>query len=117
MHAEHFQVEQRKVGEATVLKPLEDIDSKTAPVLERVARARLKDGDVHLAVDLGRCQLVTSIGLAVFLRLDKSLAAAKGKMVLFGLRPMVREIFEKTRLDTVLNLVDDEAAALEFLRP
>ncbi len=98
-----------------ILAPSGDVDSRVAPVLERIARERLRAKDVLLAIDLSRVEIVTSLGLAVLLRLDKATVAAGGRMVLFQPSTTAREILQKTRLDTVLTVRDDYPEAYRFL--
>lgn len=100
-------IQQRKVRDIVVLTPSGDVDPHVAPALERVAQSRIKDGDVRLAIDLSAANVLTSLGLQVLIRIQRSTRAAEGKLVLFGLTAMAREILEKTRLDTVLTVCKD----------
>jgi anti-anti-sigma factor len=99
-----------------VLAPVRDVDSSISPVLERMARAQLREGRKLLALDLGKSEIVTSLGLAVLLRIDKAASQSGGALVLYGLRPTVAEILEKTRLDTVLTVRGDSDQAFAELR-
>jgi anti-anti-sigma factor len=68
--------------------------------LDRLARAPVRK--MHL--DLGGLQMVSSTWLCRFVTLNKTLQAAGGHLVLFNAGPEVREEFEVTRLDQVLDV-------------
>jgi len=108
-------IQQRKLGDIVVLTPTGDVDPTIAPALERIARARIKDGDLKIAVDLASAEVLTSLGLQVLIRIQKALRPEGGRLVLYSLEPMAREILEKTRLDTVLTVREDLDAAKRYL--
>jgi anti-anti-sigma factor len=58
----------------------------------------------RLHVDLGGVQMVSSTWLCRFLVLSNLLRAGGGEVVLFNAGPEVREEFEVTRLDQVLDV-------------
>lgn len=83
------------------------------------ARASLKDiigkGSGKLILDLTDTTFMDSSGCAV---LVSSLLAARkkdGDVYLVGMGATVRALFELTRLHTVFQIYDDEAAALKAL--
>jgi anti-sigma B factor antagonist len=55
---------------------------------------------------------VSSAGLRVVLMAAKLAKANGGAVSLFGLQPMVREVFTMSGFDKVVTIRDDEAAAL-----
>ncbi len=81
-------------------------------------RARLlasipaKGGGV--AVDLGRVDFLDSSGLGALVSLLKAVRPG-GELVLFDVRPSVREILRLTHLDSVFACEPDETSALSHL--
>lgn len=65
----------------------------------------------HLLLDLGELTLITSVGLSKLIALNGRVRAAGGRLTLFNANPIVRQVFQVTRLDTVLE-VRDTADAL-----
>jgi anti-anti-sigma factor len=63
-----------------------------------------------LALDFGNVNFLTSLGLAVLVRLHKQLAANGRRLAVLNLQPHVYELFSVTRLDTVLDVRPQEAA-------
>lgn len=58
----------------------------------------------HLCVDLSGVNMVTSLVLAKLIALNGELRAAGGRLTLANAKPVVREVFKVTRLDTVFEI-------------
>ena len=58
----------------------------------------------HLLVDLGGVNLLTSMILAKLIALNNELRAAGGRLTLANPKPVIREVFKVTRLDTLLEV-------------
>lgn len=58
----------------------------------------------HLAVDLGGIDVLTSLALAEFVTLNARVRESGGRLTLSNLRPIVRQVFTITKLDTVLEV-------------
>ena len=68
----------------------------------------------RLAVDLHKVDFLDSSGLGALVSLLKAVRP-DGELVLFGVRPSLREILRLTHLDSVFPCETDEAAALSLL--
>lgn len=64
-----------------------------------------------LIIDLGNVQYLHSMALGQLVKLEKSLIAVGGQLRLCNLQPTVKELFEITGLDSVLDIRQDETAA------
>ncbi|HJZ58726.1 MAG TPA: STAS domain-containing protein [Gemmataceae bacterium] len=60
----------------------------------------------QLALDLGDIDMLTSMALAKFISLNGRLRARGGRLTLFNLKPVVRQVFAVTKLDGVLDVRD-----------
>jgi anti-anti-sigma factor len=87
-------LDQETRGEVAILRPLGRLDSSTSPELERAVLEHLEAGCQRMVFDLADMDYVSSAGLRVILLAGKKLRATKGKLVLSGMREMVREVFE-----------------------
>lgn len=58
----------------------------------------------HLFVDLSGVNMVTSLVLAKLISLNTELRDAGGRLTLANAKPVVREVFKVTRLDTVFEI-------------
>ena len=74
-----------------VLKPIGRIDTVTAPEL---AAAVVLDGVKELEFDLSEVDYISSTGLRIFLGSQQKMSSYGGKMVLSGVKPIVRDIFD-----------------------
>jgi anti-sigma B factor antagonist len=72
----------------------------------------LDAGTRALAINLARVPRVDSAGIGVLVRTHASLAKAGGKCHIFAPPKMVLETLKMVRLDTVLDLFEDEVSAL-----
>jgi anti-anti-sigma factor len=59
---------------------------------------------------------ISSAGLRVLLKLTRQIQRGKGKVVLFGLRPNVREVFLIGAFDRIFSIHNDRAAAVAAIR-
>jgi anti-anti-sigma factor len=64
----------------------------------------------HLSLDFGNVTFLSSIGLALLLRLHKCRAESGRRLAVLNLQPHVYELFSVTRLNTVLDVCPQEAA-------
>lgn len=103
-------------GEVAIVRLTGRFDSSAAAAAETGLNAALGDGAPHLAVDMTGLDYISSAGLRVLLVLAKKVQQAKGKVVLYGLRPNVREVFSVSGFDTIFSIQPDAAAALAAVR-
>jgi anti-anti-sigma factor len=64
----------------------------------------------HLALDFGNVTFLSSIGLAILVRLHKRRAAQGRRLAVLNLQPHLYELFSVTRLNTVLDVRPQQAA-------
>jgi len=73
-------------------------------------------GDCDVVIDFSAVDIVTSSSLAKLLKLRKVLKDCDRHLILCGVKPQTREIFQVTGLDNVLKCVDDQFVALASLQ-
>ncbi len=81
--------------------------------------ARVAGQDVYknsVLLDLSESDYIDSSGLSWLLVCHKRFCEAGGQLLLHSLAPSVKETIRMMRLDLVLNVADDESAALELVR-
>jgi len=107
---------QDQVGDVAIVKLAGRLDSSTAQASEENFIWVLGNGTSRLAVDLSRLEYISSAGLRVLLVVAKKVQQAKGKMVLFGLVPNVREVFSVSGFDKIFAIQSDADAAVASVR-
>lgn len=92
------------------------LDSVTSSSLEKTLQPLFETAGARTLVDFSGLSYVSSAGLRVILMAAKRAKQSQGKLVLCGLLPHVREVFEISGFLKILNVVDDRAAALAQLK-
>ena len=73
-------------------------------------------GGDRLVLDLGGLEYISSAGLRVLMLASRDVKGRGGTLVVCGLQPIVREIFEISRFNVVFQVMADRSAALAELR-
>lgn len=73
-------------------------------------------GGDRLVLDLSGLEYISSAGLRVLMLASRDVKSRDGRLVVCGLQPIVKEIFEISRFNIVFNVLPDRAAALAELR-
>ena len=107
---------QEQAGEVAIVKLAGRLDSSAAQPAEENFTRVLGNGAPHLAIDMTGLEYISSAGLRVLLVVAKKVQQAKGKMVLFGLVPHVREVFSVSGFDKIFAIQPDAAAAVASVR-
>ena len=88
------------------------VDSSNSGELERGLQAAFDAPGDGALIDMAGLTYISSAGLRVVLMLSKRLKAGGGRLVLCGLVPQVREVFELSGFAKIIEIVHDRAAAL-----
>ena len=86
-----MEIKKKSADGKLVLKPIGRIDTVTAPELAKMV---VLDNVKELEFDLSEVDYISSAGLRIFLGSQQKMTASGGKMVLSGVRPIVKEIFD-----------------------
>ena len=99
-----MQVSQERYADALVLTPVGRVDNSTTDALRADLNAHIaacrKDGD-RLVLDFSKVDYISSVGLRVLMLAAKKAREQEGTIVVAGLQPVVREIFEISRFNLV----------------
>ena len=97
-------IEKKKFSDSELLvKPIGRIDVNLAPELEKEINEEI-DTISYLTIDLDEVNYISSIGLRVFLAIQKKLAG-RGEMKITNIKPEVLEIFKMVGFDKILNII------------
>jgi anti-sigma B factor antagonist len=103
----------RKVGQATII----DLEGalklgEAEQAFREQVQQLLDSGTSHLAVNLAGVTELDSSGIGALVRAFTSLKRAGGKCTFYAPSKRVTQILKMVRLDSILDLVEDEATAL-----
>jgi anti-sigma B factor antagonist len=105
----------RRFADAVVLSPAGRIDQSSADTFKDALAPFLLQcaaGRDRLVVDLSDLEYISSAGLRVLMLAAKQSKAQRGTLVLAGLQPVVREIFEISRFTLVFDIAPSLREAL-----
>lgn len=97
---------------------LEDhnLNASLAPELKSQLVIFKNEGVSNLMIDMSNVKYVDSSGLGALLT-GKRLYEGHGSLVIFGIdNPVVKKVFEISKLDDVLNIVPTKEEAEDFVR-
>jgi len=98
--------------EPSVLALEGEIDLHESPRIKEKLEPLIARALPRLVVDLSDVTYIDSSGLALFIETLQRMQSKGGQLVLCGLGPSVRAIFEIARLDQVFKIYADRATAL-----
>jgi anti-anti-sigma factor len=110
-----MEIQEERSGGVLVITPAGRLDTTTSGDLELRLLRLLAGPERRFVIDLGRTEYISSAGLRVLLMLVKRLPALGGELVLCGLRPAVRQVFELAGFDALFRLEATRGEALAHL--
>lgn len=110
----------RRLADVVVAAPAGRIDhasadgfrDQLAPILEQCA-----EGRDRIALDFSAVEYISSVGLRVLMVAAKQAKAQGGKIVIAGMQPVVKEIFDISRFSFVFAAFPALRDAIEHLSP
>ncbi len=91
------------------------INSANAATVETEVLAVLQKGAKNVLLNMTELSYISSAGLRVVLVLAKRLKQAGGKLVIYGMQPHVREVFDISGFLAILNVTATRNEAVEQL--
>jgi len=108
----------RRFADALVLRPAGTIDHVSAPAFRAALDPHLTgcaaDGH-HVVLDFSEVPYISSAGLRVLMLASKQAKAQGAPLAVCGLQPVVREIFEISRFNLVMQVFPTLREALASL--
>ena len=105
----------RRFADVVVVSPVGRIDQSSADAFKDALAshlARCTAGEDRLILDLSGLEYISSAGLRVLMLAAKQSKAQGGTLLLTGLQPLVREIFEISRFTMVFDITPSLREAL-----
>jgi len=105
-------IELDQQGPASILRISGDITSASEPDLAAAYGRAVADGASAVVLDFSKLEYMNSGGIGLLVTLLVRAQRTGGRLVATGLSDHYRQIFELTRLDEAIEIVDDESAAV-----
>jgi anti-sigma B factor antagonist len=100
-------ISQSQKDEVTVVALAGRFDAQSAGSAEDALKTVMEAGTKKILVDMDLVEYISSAGLRVLLSTAKKLTGMSGKLVLCGLKPYVREVFEVAGFTTIFMILPD----------
>lgn len=111
-----MEIEVAKRGNVDLLALNGKLDAGTASTLEQKLLAAIEAGGRHVLLNCSELSYVSSAGLRVLLMAAKKLKPVQGQIVLSGLQPHIREVFDIAGFSSIFPIHDTDEAALRTLQ-
>ena len=105
----------RRFADAVVVSPAGRVDQSNVEAFQAALAPHLQQcaaGADRVVLDLSGLEYISSAGLRVLMLAAKQCKAQKGTLLVAGLQPLVREIFEISKFNLVLKIVPSVQEAL-----
>jgi anti-sigma B factor antagonist len=96
-------INKKQEGDKIILECAERLDTTTAPELEAQLLPAF-DEAVHVVLDFAGLVYVSSAGLRILLKAQKTATAVKGSLVIKNVSDEIREVFEMTGFSDILTV-------------
>ena len=90
-------VQDEQQGDVTVIKLAGSIDAATAPRLSEALKKQLDGGQYKLLCDMSGVDYISSAGVGTLLAALKDTKSNSDKLVLAGVQPTVKDVFDVLR--------------------
>lgn len=107
-----MEIQDKQIGDVTVLTIMGSIDALTAPGITQHINALIAGGAIRLVADFSGVNYTSSAGLRVLLGAIKETRAQSGDMRLAGVQPDVLKVLNLTGFTNILKLFDDIDSAV-----
>jgi anti-sigma B factor antagonist len=107
-----LRIETRSEGGAVVVMARGEVTVFSSPALREALRKVAERRPALVVLDLAETPYLDSSGVATFVEALQMIQRGKGKLVLAGMTPRVRGVFEIARLDTIFTVAESVAEAL-----
>ena len=109
----NFTIQQHDKGNSSSVIALSgSLNAHTAPDLEQVIQATIDAGNIHIVVNFGGLEYISSAGLGVFMVFIEDLREKGGDIKLCSMSEKVFNVFDLLGFPMIFDIVADENEAL-----
>ena len=108
-------ISENKSGRTLVLAANGRLDAASAPTFQERLLGCIERGETSVLLDFVQLDYISSAGLRVLLTATKRLQACDGRLAVCSLTENVREVFEVSGFDTIIEIHSDHTVALQRL--
>ncbi|MBD3232531.1 MAG: anti-sigma factor antagonist [candidate division Zixibacteria bacterium] len=109
-------IKQKDQGDITILSLNGRLDLESSTRLKSETDSLITDRHNKLIFDFKGVNFINSSGLGALVSILKNVNSCSGKVILTGLAPYVKEVFEITQLSNIFEIYKDERQAMNKLK-
>ncbi|MEM1329179.1 MAG: STAS domain-containing protein [Planctomycetota bacterium] len=102
-------------GHAVVAVHCESVTEREARIISDEVGTYAADAAHRVALDLEQVHMLASAGIGAIITIHKNCQKAKGKLVVFNLRPELLQLLKMTKLHKLFTIADCRDKALKAL--
>lgn len=110
-----LKVELRKIDGVAIIELDGDVNVSGEGVMKGAYRSATEDGTRHVLFNLQNAEYINTSGIAVLIGIVMEAQKAEQKVLVYGVTPHYRKIFELVRLPMYVDMFDTEEEALASL--
>ena len=102
-------------GDVSIVSMKGKFDTQTSPDAEVKLMDLIQSGTTKIVINFEGLEFISSAGLRVLLVAAKKMSVLGGTLRICSINEVVQDVFEISGFDTILEVTEDEAAALDGL--
>jgi len=106
-----MEIEKKQEQEVAVASVKGRIDAVSSPEFEKEMAELIAEGNNILILDLVGLDYISSAGLRSIITITKKIKETDGKLLISGLKGMVKEIFEISGFDAIIPIFESVESA------
>jgi len=106
---------EQKQGDIVIINITGKIDTATSNEVEKKIVQLFETNLKKLAIDCTGLSYISSSGLRIFLMALKQLNKMQGKIVIFGMNDLIKEVFEVSGFTSIFKIFETKEEALKNL--
>jgi anti-anti-sigma factor len=92
-----------------------NLDGQKSDELMIAVEQQITPGNVDILVDFENVEYISSMGIGTLISLYRDIKEKNGRLIIYGIRDVVKDIFDRTHLNKRLLICDTEKEALDLL--
>ncbi len=92
-----------------------NLDGQKSDELMIAVEKQIVPGNVDILVDFEKVEYISSMGIGTLISLYRDIKEKNGRLIIYGIRDVVKDIFDRTHLNKRLLICDTEKEALDLL--
>lgn len=106
-------LQQVKMDNYLLIRLTGQLDTGNSLIFKESLTDIVDKGEKIIVIDCSGLEFINSAGLGALLVNAKKLSADEGRIIIFGLKKHIEEIFELTGFNEVVDIVEDSHSAVE----